>query len=323
MDNCMEHMEMVSAYIDGELSAYDRQRLEDHLRVCANCSSIFDAYRGISHAVSESLAPAPETLCSGVMERISRIDTVRAAANMKKFKTVNIILTRLVPVAACIVFLLLTVPRIIGLVGNTSTDASFGSAPFSMDMAFPQQAGGGADMSAPEQMPMYANDAATSFEQDEADRQYNLFDDDGNSASAMGDAPAGAAPAAPQPPIDAPGSAGELESQENIDSPNGNRQDEPPADNAPSLPEESGLTPDVVVDPNYDRYFAIVFVSGRLPDILKEYEPDNMASSGVLSFEIPRHALEALIEEAPGHDGITINPLNEDRPYALVLYTPD
>ena len=50
----------------------------------------------------------------------------RTASNMKKFKVVNIILTRYLPAAACLAFLLLTIPRLFGTNGlfNAQENAS-------------------------------------------------------------------------------------------------------------------------------------------------------------------------------------------------------
>ena len=118
MANCEEKMEMISAYADGELSGNDKQQLEEHLGFCEDCSSILEVYRGISSAVNDSCVPAPESLCTGVMAKINSEDSARAASNIKKYKLVNIILTRYLPAAACLVFLLLTVPRLFGSGGS-------------------------------------------------------------------------------------------------------------------------------------------------------------------------------------------------------------
>ena len=148
MDTCNEYMELISAYSDGELSGADKQKLEDHLRECAECSSILEIYRGITVAVDESCVPAPESLRVNVMERIAGETSAQAEANLKKFKTVNRILTRYLPAAACLAFLLLTIPRLFGI-GGLYSRSDNASAPMSAPMpsaasgAMQAPAGGG------------------------------------------------------------------------------------------------------------------------------------------------------------------------------------
>ena len=115
MSNCVEYPEMISAYIDGELSDADKLRLEAHLIDCEHCSSLLEIYRGISSAINDSLEPAPQSLSEGVMQRIAGVDAAQIASNTKKFKIVGMLMTKVLPAAACLAFLLLTVPRLFGI----------------------------------------------------------------------------------------------------------------------------------------------------------------------------------------------------------------
>ena len=75
-------------------------------------------------------------------------------------------------------------------------------------------------------------------------------------------------------------------------------------------------------DAYFEGIYAIIMISGRLPDILNAYRPEATAHSGAASFEIPRAAAQALIDEISGADGVAINFFDERGTYALVYYTP-
>lgn len=108
MNKCAEYAEMISAYIDDELPESDRHLIELHLAECASCAAARDAYLDISSAVQESLAAPPESLRGGIM---SKIKTENARA--KRQAVVRMILTRYLPLAACLALFLLTLPQIL------------------------------------------------------------------------------------------------------------------------------------------------------------------------------------------------------------------
>ena len=121
MNNCSEYMELISAYSDGELAEADRQRLEEHLAACENCSALLDLYREMAGAVAESAAPVPESLCGDVMKEISGEGTADSADSSKRRRVMRIVLTRYVPIAACLALVLLALPRLLNL-GRSSND---------------------------------------------------------------------------------------------------------------------------------------------------------------------------------------------------------
>ena len=160
MNNCVEYIELISARVDGELTESEKQLLEEHLSVCESCSALYDLYNEMTTAVAESCVPAPLSLCDSIMEAVSSAaapystetaDEAEDAAetvtgdsedttatgtgdsesNSKKRKTIHIILTRFVPVAACVALILLTVPRFINL-GRSSSDTKNDSLSFSV-----------------------------------------------------------------------------------------------------------------------------------------------------------------------------------------------
>ncbi|MBP8640234.1 MAG: zf-HC2 domain-containing protein [Oscillospiraceae bacterium] len=70
MSDCEKYIEMISAMVDGELTAEQEAELRTHIDSCQECARIHDAFLGISDAFSESLVAPPETLAKGVMYKI-------------------------------------------------------------------------------------------------------------------------------------------------------------------------------------------------------------------------------------------------------------
>ena len=79
MKSSTEYLELISAYADDELTESDRGRVEEHLSVNENCSALLGLFREISAASVESCVPAPDALCSGVMDEIRRAEAIVAA----------------------------------------------------------------------------------------------------------------------------------------------------------------------------------------------------------------------------------------------------
>jgi predicted anti-sigma-YlaC factor YlaD len=55
--DCDEFVELVTAYLDGALSAEDQQRVLDHLGLCDGCSTYLDQVRVTIEAVGEQTEP--------------------------------------------------------------------------------------------------------------------------------------------------------------------------------------------------------------------------------------------------------------------------
>ena len=67
--SCGEVLDQLSAYLDGELSAEQRARIEDHLRGCEGCTQFGGEFRATVQALREHLL-RPMKLPSAVHERI-------------------------------------------------------------------------------------------------------------------------------------------------------------------------------------------------------------------------------------------------------------
>lgn len=70
MSDCEKYIEMISAMVDGELTAEQEAELRTHIDQCGECARVYDAFLGISDALSENLITPPKTLAEGVMYKI-------------------------------------------------------------------------------------------------------------------------------------------------------------------------------------------------------------------------------------------------------------
>jgi hypothetical protein len=71
--NTKHPREALSAYLDGELSAEERGRLEEHLRHCAQCTSLLADLELLARAgAEEEVPPAPADLSARIMAHIPR-----------------------------------------------------------------------------------------------------------------------------------------------------------------------------------------------------------------------------------------------------------
>ena len=68
--NCEQIYELLSARLDGALSAEDEARLQAHLDACPDCRRLYEAMASIEEKTAELAVPAPEGLKRGVMYRI-------------------------------------------------------------------------------------------------------------------------------------------------------------------------------------------------------------------------------------------------------------
>ena len=72
---CQECVAMLTDYLEGVLSAADRARFENHLRLCPNCDTYHtkfrravDLARAAGHSEPAQPAPAPSTLIQSILK---------------------------------------------------------------------------------------------------------------------------------------------------------------------------------------------------------------------------------------------------------------
>ena len=325
MNKCIDYLELLSAYVDGELAEGDKKRVEEHLETCENCSAILDLFRETSVSTDEWVVPAPDALRAGVMEKI-----------LKRPKIIRIALTRYLPVAACLAVMLATLPWIIDY-HNRKADVN-GSAPGAAQEMFTAAPAPGAVM----QDSMLEND-----------RDAMATARGGDTAG--GSAPSSSAPSSSAPSISAPSGASggsaigpaaiSPEAPTNADSvPRAEESsvtdDAGTVGNEPSgeLAVDVGLAPPSVDDADLSLVFpeawnipgdfgdvyARIEITGELPYLLAAYDPEPTGDlpGWELIYRIPRAVARELIDEISARDGVDIPVINEDSEYAIVLYTP-
>ena len=100
MRTCAEYQELISAMLDGELTAEEKAEVEAHIAGCPECAAMYEAFAAVS---GMEAAEVPDTLHEAVMTKVT--------AAQKAFKTQNKIV-RLRPIlttAACLVVIVGTI----------------------------------------------------------------------------------------------------------------------------------------------------------------------------------------------------------------------
>ena len=292
MKKCTEITELLSAYSDNELTDKDKLSVEEHLAACENCSALLEIYREISISVDESGAPVPDALRIGVMNRI-RSENIPAEKEIKKKKwwQHQVILTRLAPIAACLVVVLLV--------------WQFSGNMFSLNEAAP--------MAAPmmDTMPSVADSApAPADAPAAAEFDYVWNEDDGMAEESEVIMPAEAAGG-----VD----SYEYESQADVQStpeiPPGNRM----------IDDEDVDDIALKIQDLISHAYAEITITGELPAFLADYEPLPLEDldGWDMIFEVPSTEVDALMLELINRSGISLtrNHHNQDSTYAIVLYS--
>lgn len=84
MNSCEYYQEMISRIIDGELSEEGRAVLAQHLRECAACAAVYDAFAGISQAIDDDIQEPPAALAANVMAYVRRGKVTELADRREK-----------------------------------------------------------------------------------------------------------------------------------------------------------------------------------------------------------------------------------------------
>lgn len=329
MKACSGYQELISAYVDGELTESDKKNLETHLNNCESCSALLALYREIPNAVAESAVPAPDMLCSGVMAKIISDDAASIAENGRRRKVIRVVLTRYLPVAACLAIVLLALPRILNY--NRSTGDSQQNLKAEMSYAINQSAvySGGGDMVGDAGAVDGVQDSDRALVEEETENASTAGTDNSASFDAPGEAGVQAAP----PPNIASGS-GTTGGSFTIGSPTNGEPEIAVDDEIRDMPamqdqiaDNGGMleaTPDrdEAEAPFDSDSQAIIWITGDLPDFLLRFERivvDDVTSH----FIIPCDAAMALLREISDRDGVVADIPDGDWDYAIVIYRAD
>lgn len=125
MKSCIRYQEMISQYIDGELSPEDEKELTEHLSHCDGCRSLLEIYRSCRDAYSGRDEEPPQELLKGVMSRISGTKTTPAAnkRTTESRRTVRGAIITFAALAACAAIVIFSFPGIFQS-GSKTADTS-------------------------------------------------------------------------------------------------------------------------------------------------------------------------------------------------------
>jgi len=291
MNNCIEYLELISAYADGYLSESDVRRVDEHLEECVNCSALLKITREISVSVSESNVPAPDALRIGVMNRVRSESFFHAPVKVKERKRYQVMFTRYAPIAACLVVGLL-VWQTWGYLWGTSENAAF-PAPGAVPMYDAAASTSSADA------PAAAPEAVMGVMDEEAD--------DDSELNRIIPAPEAAG-----------GSDDDLIAEEaeiaSMDVLNdlmirGDTRSE----------RESEFIFDYI-----GNAFAQITVTGELPVMLDDYIPQPFGPwlDWEMVFQIPSEMVPDLLAELGNRDGVEVSYTDNNSTYAVVMYSP-
>jgi anti-sigma factor (TIGR02949 family) len=77
--SCVEVWREISNYLDGEISADLRERMETHFRACAHCTAVLDGTRNIVALVGDgTLFRMPEGFSKRLYEKIRNLPSPNA-----------------------------------------------------------------------------------------------------------------------------------------------------------------------------------------------------------------------------------------------------
>ena len=122
MSDCTKYIELISSMVDGELSAEQELELRTHIEHCDECRKVYEAFMGISDALSEDLVEPPEMLTKGIMFKI----------NMQKKGKNRFAIGRFTAIAACLALILFGASHFGILNINSNQDVSL-DAPKAVD----------------------------------------------------------------------------------------------------------------------------------------------------------------------------------------------
>jgi hypothetical protein len=94
--DCEKAQELMSQYIDGEITDSDKDFLTEHLKTCHECSEMFSILAEVSFLMADDVEPPPELL-TNVMQGVNKINDERKSSK----KRGKVIYFKYLAVAAC------------------------------------------------------------------------------------------------------------------------------------------------------------------------------------------------------------------------------
>jgi hypothetical protein len=123
MAECRQMTDLISRYVDGELTEPERRELVRHLEQCPACRSVLSAYKNIAAAAAESLAEPPADFPDNVMAAIKKLPDGNIARMPVRGKTTRNAIITFAAAAACLALVLIAAP-LLGGRSSSSKDAA-------------------------------------------------------------------------------------------------------------------------------------------------------------------------------------------------------
>jgi len=317
---CIDLSELISAYADGELGESDILRVEEHLDTCDSCSALLDFYRETSAAVSGSGPDVPEALRERVMGMVLSDNAHGAVNHDKRRKVMRVVLTRYLPVAACLALVLLTLPLFMNL---NRSDSNMSKNEYSTGAVAPSSASGMAESFDNGFLPdgFADNDAQreSSFGSTSASAAPSSAPDEGGTQQGVRSPTPAPSPdlvdGSAETPVLSPASPGFPE-------PEDSGSPDPGDDALHYTSPTTGINPgggDNGEGPGGQRYYVVIEIYGELPDLLTDYV-SVMVDDAVLHYYVPKDVVLALIDELSGHTDVVISSVDPVGEFALVIY---
>ena len=122
MSSCEKYQEMISRMLDGDLDAREEADLARHIKECAECAALFQAFSLLSRRVGEQLEEAPRDLRETVMAGVRREE-------IRKRNRLPMAVRGVLSVAACLAVIVGVYWGVSLSKGNQMSAAVLGAAP--------------------------------------------------------------------------------------------------------------------------------------------------------------------------------------------------
>lgn len=284
---CDKYIELLSPYLDGELTYKERLELEEHLESCPACREALKFFKDISDSVMEEVK-APAELSQNVMDAVyktaAHTNNITDTTNEHKLKKRrNRLWLHCASLAAGIAIIILSVYTLSPFGSNKNTTNT-----------------SGIDNSAADFLPEAAADGALNG---------------GDSAGNGGDTFDMAAPESGDVVQNAPLPAPDPTSNAITD----NTMPDTDANTVDGGTSADNITPtETPESAKRENYYTIITITGVLPEILDEFEK-HTSESGETRIYVPAHIADELI--AMGSEHTPVTPENGD--IALIIVYGD
>ena len=326
MDKCVDMLELLSAYADGEVTAEQSEKIAEHLSECDDCSALVNLYKEMNIAGEESLKAPPDSIRKNIMSAITSGDvkieqtgsydeTGELHETPVKSKTKQaIFIKRYLPAVACLAVILLALPFVINERTNQDQYNTWSS---------------------PDTAPALTTEDAQTFPTSRMEAAYDAYGaDEAARAVAGGIAPAAIAPfETAEAEIEVFFDDIADDAQEEDDAFHMRTEDDvlpEVADTPPLLPvDEDAQQPEQhlfgALDAALLNSYVLIEIQGELPEALIGMEYVELGTWSIWDryFTVPKAVGLELAEALEDEPNVDITFLEEGSEYAIIMFKAD